>query len=157
MKRLLMLLLVLGLAAPTLTGCSVYQAYVQRQAIQQAQFSFRSAMLTGVDLSGANLRITLELANPTETAIVLDRLDYTLYVNDQRAVSGYTTEQVRVPPGEARPLAFSTHLRYADVGNQLRHILQSGLVSYRLSGVGHFDTPIGTIDYPLELFKHEGK
>ena len=54
--------------------------------------------------------------------------------------------------GEARPLAFSTHLRYADVGNQLRHILQSGLVSYRLAGVGHFDTPFGTIDYPVKLF-----
>lgn len=155
MIRALMLLLVLALATPSVAGCSLYQAYVQRQAIQQAQFSFKSATLMGVDLSGANLMITLELANPTDVPIVLDRLDYTLYVNDQRAVSGYTTEQVRVPPRDVRPLSFATHLRYADVGHQLRTILQRGVVSYRLAGVGHFDTPVGTIDYPIELFANK--
>lgn len=158
MKRVLPLLLVLALGAPaalSASGCSLYQAYVQRQAIQQAQFSFKSAALMGVDLSGANLQITLELANPTEVPIVLDRLDYTLFINDQRAVAGFTTQQVRVPAQDVRPVTFTTHVRYADVGNQLRGILSRGVASYRLAGVGHFDTPVGTIDYPIELFNNQ--
>lgn len=140
-------------ATPAFAGCSVYQAYAQRQAIEQAKFSLKSVAFTGVDLSGANVEVTLELANPTEIPIVLDRLDYTLFVNDQRAVSGFTRDRVNVPAGDVRPITFATHLRFADIGNQLNAIRQRGVASYRLEGIGHFDTPVGTIDYPVKLFE----
>ena len=141
-------------ALPTLPGCSVYQAYAQRQAIQQAKFSFKSVTLEGVDLAGANLLIVLELENPTDTPLVLDRLDYTLFINDQRAVSGFSDTKATVPPRDVRPIRFRTHVRYADVGAQLRGFLaQKTMPQVRLEGVGHFDTPFGTIDYPVRLFQ----
>lgn len=139
---------------PSVTGCSVFQAFSQRQAIQQAKFNLKSVSLAGVDLAGANLVIDLELENPSDTVIVLDRLDYTLYINDQRAVSGFSDTKTTVPARDVRPVSFRTHVRYADVGAQLRGFMsQKSLPAVRLEGVGHFDTPIGTIDYPVKLFQ----
>jgi LEA14-like dessication related protein len=149
--RIFYLLLALLLTTPTLTGCSAYQAYVQRQAIQQARFHLKAATLTGLDLAGANFEVVLELENPTDTPIVLDRLDYTLFVNDTRLISGFTADKLTVPPKDVRPIRLSTHVRYADVGAQLRQVLSVGVKSYRLEGVGHFDTPFGTVDYPVKL------
>ena len=151
MRYMLPLLLALTLTAPAVSGCSAYQAFVQRQAIQQAEFSLKGVTLTGLDLAGANFDVVLELANPTDTPIVLDRLDYTLFVNDARLISGFTAQKVSVPAQDVRPIHFSTHVRYADVGARLRQILSQGVRSYRLEGVGHFDTPFGTIDYPVNL------
>jgi LEA14-like dessication related protein len=149
--RLFALLLTLFFALPSLSGCSAYQAYVQRQAIQQAQFHLKAVSLSGLDLAGANFNVVLELENPTDTPIVLDRLDYTVFVNELRVLSGFTEEKITVPPHDVRPIAFSSHVRYADVGSQLRTILSQGVRTYRLDGVGHFDTPFGTIDYPVKL------
>lgn len=149
--RPLLLLLALLVFVPVLPGCSAYQAYVQRQAIQQARFNLKAVSLSGLDLAGANFNVVLELENPTDTPIVLDRLDYTVFVNDMRVLSGFTEEKITVPPKDVRPIAFSSHVRYADVGAQLRSILSQGVRTYRLDGVGHFDTPFGTVDYPVKL------
>lgn len=151
MRRLLVLLALL-FTLPAASGCSAYQAYVQRQAIERAQFHLKAVTLTGLDLAGANFDVVLELENPTDTVIVLDRLDYTLFINDQRVIGGFTREKLSVPARDVRPIRFNTHVRYADVGTQLRGILSTGVRSYRLEGVGHFDTPFGTIDYPVKLF-----
>lgn len=139
------------LLLPPAGGCALYHAYAQRQAIQQARFHLKSISVGGLDLSGANLLLTLELENPTTTAIVLDRLDYTLFVNDRRIVAGFTDRRATVPPGEVRPVTFDTYVRYADLGEQARTVLRQGLSSWRLEGVGHFDTPVGTVDYPVRL------
>lgn len=149
--RLLLILALLFVSLPSVTGCSAYQAYAQRQAIAQARFNLKAVNLRGLDLAGANFDVVLELENPTDTPIVLDRLDYTLFVNDQRVIGGFTDQKVSVPPQDVRPIAFTTHVRYADVGAQLRGIVSAGIRSYRLDGVGHFDTPFGTIDYPIQL------
>jgi LEA14-like dessication related protein len=151
MIRAFLLVLALLVAAPSLGGCSAYQAYVQRQAIQQARFNLKAVSLGGLDLAGANFSVVLELENPTDTPIVLDRLDYVLFVNDMRVLAGFTSEKVTVPAHDIRPIAFASHVRYADVGAQLRQILTQGVRTYRLEGVGHFDTPFGTVDYPVKL------
>jgi LEA14-like dessication related protein len=149
--RKLTLLLALLFVTPALPGCSAYQAYVQRQAIQQARFNLKAVTLSGLDFAGANFEVVLELENPTDTPIVLDRLDYTLFVNDARLIAGFTDQTITVPARDLRPIRFATHVRYADVGAQLRQVLAVGVKSYRLEGVGHFDTPFGTIDYPVRL------
>jgi LEA14-like dessication related protein len=148
MKRL-----VAALACATLlSGCSVYQAYAQREAIRQAQFHLKGVSLDGVDLSGANVTVTLELENPTETEIALDRIDYVLFVNDLRALSGNTPQPVHVPPHDARPLPIHATLRFRDVSNELRQaFITRGRFTYRLEGTGHFDTPFGPIDYPIHV------
>ena len=151
MIRALVLLLALLTAAPSLSGCSAYQAYVQRQAIQQARFNFKGVALNGFDLGGANLAVVLELENPTDTQIVLDRLDYTLYVNGMRVLAGFTDARVTVPAHDVRPIAFTSYVRFADAQAQVRGILAQGVRSYGLEGIGHFDTPFGTVDYPIKL------
>ena len=144
--------LALVVGTPTLPGCSLFQAYAQRKAIEQAKFSLRNVQLLGLDLMGANLLVTIQLENPTTTDIVLDRLDYVLYVNDLKAFDGQVRDRLTVPAGQTRPLPIQLALAYADIGTQLRGLLAAGQVtSWKLKGAAHFDTPVGTIDYPIEL------
>ena len=141
------------LASPlALEGCWAKAALDQRKAIEQARFSLRNVQLLGLDLVGANLLVTLNLENPTETDIVLDRLDYALSVNGMKAFDGDVKEKISVPPGQSRPLPIRVTLAYADIGTQVRGLLATGAVkTWGLKGVAHFDTPIGTIDYPIDV------
>lgn len=146
--------LALVVGVPTLPGCWVSQAYTQRKAIEQARFSLRNVQLLGLDLVGANLLVTVQLENPTETEMVLDRIDYTLFVNDLKAFEGDVKEKTTVPPGQSRPLPIRVTLAYADIGTQIRGLIATGQVrSWGLKGAAHFDTPIGTIDYPIDLHR----
>lgn len=144
--------LALTTTVPALPGCWASQAYTQRKAIEQAKFSLRNVQLLGLDLVGANLLVTVQLENPTETTMELDRLDYTLYVNDLKAFDGDVKEKLTVPPGQTRPLPIRVTLAYADIGTQVRGLIATGNVkSWGLKGAAHFDTPVGTIDYPLDI------
>ena len=148
----LALCLALATIVPTLPGCSLYQAYAQREAIRQAQFHLRSVSLDGVDLTGANITITLDLENPTDTEIALDRIDYVLFVNDLRAISGSTPQGLHVPVHDSRPLPIHATLRFRDVSAEVRNLLARGArFTYRFEGMGHFDTPFGAIDYPIQV------
>lgn len=148
----LIALLALTVTVPALPGCWASQAYTQRKAIEQAKFSLRNVQLLGLDLVGANLLVTVQLENPTETDMVLDRIDYTLFVNGLKAFEGDVKEKLTVPGGQSRPLPIRVTLAYADIGTQIRGLLATGQVkSWGLKGAAHFDTPIGTIDYPIDL------
>lgn len=152
MSKRLALCLALALAVPALPGCSLFQAYAQREAIRQAQFHLKSVSLDGIDLMGANVTVTLELENPTDIEIALDRIDYVLFINDLRAFSGSTTEALHVPVHDARPLAIHATLRFRDASAELRGLFMRGArFTYRLEGTGHFDTPFGAIDYPIQV------
>lgn len=147
-----LLALTLLAAVPAVEGCWAKAAIDQRKAIEQATFSLRNVQLLGLDLVGANLLVTLNLENPTETDIVLDRLDYALSVNGMKAFDGDVKEKISVPPGQSRPLPIRVTLAYADLGTQVRGLIATGQVkSWGLKGVAHFDTPIGTIDYPIDV------
>lgn len=148
----LIAVLALALSAPALPGCWASQAYTQRKAIEQAKFSLRNVQLLGLDLVGANLLVTVQLENPSETDMVLDRIDYTLYVNDLRAFEGDVKEKTTVPAGQSRPLPIRVSLAYADIGTQIRGLIATGQVkTWGLKGTAHFDTPIGTLDYPIDV------
>lgn len=137
---------------PTLDGCWAQQAYAQRRAIEQAKFSLRNVQLLGVDLVGVNLLVTMQLENPTETDIVLDRLEYSLSVNGIKAFDGGVKERLSVPAAQTRPLPIQISLAYADLSSQVRGLLVSRQVSsWKVVGVAHFDTPVGTIDYPIAV------
>jgi len=144
--------LALAFVTPTLDGCWAQNAYAQRKAIESAKFSLRNVQLLGLDLVGANLLVTLQLENPTETDIVLDRLEYTLFVNNIKAFDGGVKDRLTVPAKQTKPLGINLSLAYADIGSQLRGIIATGQVkSWKVQGVAHFDTPVGTIDYPINV------
>lgn len=148
---------ILLLGTPALPGCSVYQAYMQRSAIRNAEFSIRNVQFLGLDLLGANILLTLQLENPTDTPIEMDRMQYTLFVNDARAFQGEVAQKILVPPRQGRPLPIRINLVYRDLGTQMRQLLlQQRIKSWRLEGTAFFDTPVGTLEYPIRLERTEG-
>jgi LEA14-like dessication related protein len=146
------------LTTPALPGCAVYQAYAQRAAIRNAEFSIRNVQFLGVDLMGVNLLITLQLENPTDTPIEMDRMEYTLYVNEAKAFQGEVVQRVKVPSRQGRPLPIRISLAYTDLGNQVRQLLVTQRVnSWRLHGTAFFETPFGTLDYPVRVEQTQGQ
>ncbi|MEB3197272.1 MAG: LEA type 2 family protein [Candidatus Sericytochromatia bacterium] len=151
MNRASRWLFLLALAClPMLTGCAVYQAYVQRRAIEQATFSLVNAQIVGLDLAGAEFAVTLRVHNPGDHAVVLDRLDYSLYANDLKMLQGSTSQTIEVPPGQDRPVFVRVGLAYADMAAPLRQwLLLRKTISWKLEGLAHFETPLGVVDYPV--------
>lgn len=151
--RSLLIAALIGAGAAASTGCAAFQALSQRQALMDARFHLKGVSLVGVGLTGADVAVALELENPTPTQIVLDRIDYVLALNGARVLSGFSDTKLTVPSGQVRPLTLVSSIRYADLTSRALELLRDRKASVRLTGVGHFDTPFGTMDYPLDLFK----
>ncbi|MEB3284955.1 MAG: LEA type 2 family protein [Candidatus Sericytochromatia bacterium] len=151
-----LLFCVLFLTPPALSGCAMYQAYAQRSAIRDAKFSIRNVQFLGLDLVGANLLLTLQVENPTSSAIEMDRLQYGLWVNGTRAFQGEVSQKLMVPSHQARPLPIHISLVYADLGTQLRQLLiEQRVKSWRVDGTAFFDTPFGSLEYPVRIERSE--
>jgi LEA14-like dessication related protein len=152
MRRTLGALALAALVSGSLPGCVIWQAYLQRTAIKEAQLSLRSVQLEGLDMLGITLLATLELANPTAGDLTLDQLDWTLLVNDVRAARGSTPVTLTVPAGGSRSLPLRVTLAYGDLSSQGRQlVLARGVRTWRLTGTAHFQTPFGRFDYPIHL------
>jgi hypothetical protein len=144
-------MLALLLVAP-LTGCSLWQAYAQREVISRARISLRAVELPSLDLKGASVRVSLNIENPTQTTLVIDRVDYMLFLNEQRALTAFTDTRLTVPAQQARPLVLNANVAFADLGTQARLFWQNrNLKNVRLEGTAYFETPLGVVEYPLRF------
>jgi LEA14-like dessication related protein len=152
MRRILGALALATLASGSLPGCALWQAYLQRTAIKEAEISLRSVQIEGLDMVGITLLATLDLANPTAGDLTLDQLDWTLFVNDVRAARGSTPVTLTVPAGGSGSLPLRVTLAYGDLSSQARQLmLARGVRTWRLAGTAHFQTPFGRLDYPIQL------
>jgi LEA14-like dessication related protein len=80
------------------------------------------------------MRVVLDIGNPNNVDLALEGLTFTLELNDNPLVEGFTNESVVIPRlGEARlPVLASTSL--LDIVRQIMALGESESLSYRLSG-----------------------
>lgn len=157
MTRHLLPFFLAATAAATTPGCALWQAYVQRAAVQEARLALEGVRVEGLDLVGITVAVAVAVENPTDTTMTLDRLEWSLLVNDAAAARGSSQVALSVPPREQRPHTLTVRVAYADLGTQVRQLLLSGGVrAWRLEGTAHLDTPFGSFRYPVRAERREG-
>lgn len=144
-------------AAAGLPGCGLASAVIERQAISRAEFSFVRADVQRADLpfldpaARADLRVVLGVRNPNPVAAVLDRLDYQVLVADHVVSEGALAEEFRVGAGGRAELVLPVAIRYQGVARPVLETIERRELALAIRGVSHLATPLGTLDFPLEV------
>ncbi|MBM3269341.1 MAG: LEA type 2 family protein [Candidatus Sericytochromatia bacterium] len=146
-----------ALLVALLPGCGLWTAFAERQAITKAEFSFKSAAVTRVDLPfigpdpRADLDVTLLVKNPNSIAAALDRLDYQVYVSGQQIGAGSLAKDFRVEAGATRDLVLPVSIRYEGLAQPVLDAILRREVALTLKGTSHLATPVGSLDFPVEV------
>lgn len=97
------------------------------------RLSLRSLELRQLDFEGAELRASVDVANPNPFALRLDRLDYRLEVGGEAWARGGSSAPLRVEPGGRGTLTLSLAVDFEEVGSRAYTLLARGQpLDYRL-------------------------
>jgi len=124
----------------------------QRKAVKDCKFGLENVSIEGISLQDVHLRVDLITANPNDIKVIVDRFDYSLFVEDDILVStGEHKEKIEIEPQQKGRLEIDMIINSQEVGKALLASILAGDAQFLLVGTIHIETWIGTIDYPLEM------
>ena len=145
MKKIAIVLVALTL----LIGCS---EILKRIAVKELKFSFTGVSLLNYTLSDMTLKVDLKAKNPNDIDAVIDRLEYSFYINEMNAANGTTARKVTVKAGGEKAISTNLTINYLNLGAAILKAVQEKKADYKIEGTVYIDTQIGSISFPIELF-----
>lgn len=126
----------------------------QREAMKNVQVSLSDVQLRNIGLTSATVDIVLNMYNPnSRTTATLDRLDYMVYANGIYLGNGYISQRVDIPPLFTKTVSTTFQVQYTGALGAVWSVLtQGGRVNWNLKGTAYFDTPLGTINIPIDIY-----
>jgi len=150
MKKFIILLPILS--------CSLIQ---QRLTLANCKFSMKSASLKGVDLSGFNLEIILNVQNPNEIDAVLDRINGTVKLDGYKIADISNSYKRVIKAGGSADVPIDVRVEFSSLGsalNAVSDIVQKRRANVSFEGKGYVDYNIPVLgrrsfSYPINLSK----
>ena len=140
-------ILVTVLLAAMLSACFIFR----RTRLQKCEFRFVSTSIKEITLSYMRIAINIDVTNPNRIDVVLDRMRFDLYVNDQNVANGTSNFKVRIPSGSSARISPVVTLDYAQVGAAIISTIKNLGAKYKIVGTVYFDTPLGTMSFPVTI------
>lgn len=126
----------------------------ERKALAKCEFSLHAAKLINADFSGFELEVRLKAQNPNDVNAVLDRLDYTLFMEDAEVAQGVVSEKHTIPKRGEGIITTRLKIKYSSIP-KIADVVMAAVAKkkskIRMSGTVHFDTPIGTLSQDIEV------
>jgi len=115
-------------------------------------FSLVRVSLIDYTLSDMTLKLDIMATNPNDIDAVIDRLDYSFYINEENAANGTTAKRVTVKAGGEKTISTNLTINYLNLGAAILKAVQEKRADYKIEGTVYIDTQIGSISFPIELF-----
>lgn len=141
----LVALVLLSLAS---TGCPSAEA---RLALRQCQFSVHDIRIRGYGALAVELEVDLTIHNPNDIDVIVDQLDYTLYLNGRKFALGETTRDVTIPRGRDGILPITMRLNVIDLGLVAPTLIRGRDRVLEVKATYYVAVPWGRYPYPIEL------
>ena len=122
----------------------------QRKALATCKFSLKEVKLVNADFKGFELELGIEARNPNRVDAVLDKLDYSVYLEGVHLVDGVVSKPYRVPAGGRKVIRTKVKVAYSDLAQAKDVVLKAVLerkAKVRVSGKAHF----GPLKVPFDF------
>ena len=163
MKRTLTIALMLtglcmALAVLSLGGCS---SVAQALNIQNPRYTIRDvrpnlSMALPLSASAIDLDFTLGVDNPNNVALRLDRIDFDFLINENPVLRSVSRDQrIDIPANGYGDVRLSMRVGYNEIRSMWREVadlIQGNRARYQLRGNAYFNTPIGTMKFPVTVY-----
>ncbi|MCK4231749.1 LEA type 2 family protein, partial [candidate division WOR-3 bacterium] len=107
--------LLAALLASVLGGCFI----LRRTQLQNCEFRLAGTSIKEIALTYLRLAINIDVTNPNRIDVVLDRMRFDLYVNDEHVANGVSNLKTRIPSGGSVKISPVVTLDYAQVGTAI--------------------------------------
>lgn len=125
---------------------------MKRVAVKELEFNLKRVSLVDYDLSTMTLKIDLDAYNPNDIDAVIDRLDYSFYINEKNAANGTTARKETVKAGKEKIVSTTLRINYLSLGVAILEAVKDKKADFRMEGTVFVETPVGAITFPIELF-----
>jgi len=107
-------------------------------------------------LSASTIDFDFDLGvdNPNSVGLRLDQVDFDLFVNDQRLLTSSSRDGARIPPRGFGLVHLRSRVGYNDIRSifrQVADVIQGNRAHYQLQGTAYYDTPVGTMRFPVTV------
>jgi LEA14-like dessication related protein len=130
--------------AVAMTACATLGQAVFREPV----VSYKDAVITGLGISGGSLEVVLSIYNPNSFRLDGTGLTYRIAVDSVPFGTGTLSQQFAVQEGDSTTVRLPLSFSYAGVGQAGRQLIQTGSVSYTVSGDITVGTPLGSFTRP---------
>ncbi|MET0091126.1 MAG: LEA type 2 family protein [Candidatus Thiodiazotropha sp.] len=125
----------MGFEVPLLGRVRVPVSYQGKYPIpEMPAVSLRSLDVQQISMSGARLLLKVQVDNPNDFALLLNRFNYQLKLNGFDAGSGLLDQSVNIAQDGKGTLSLPISLDFAQAGRGLYSALLAGTIRYDLSG-----------------------
>jgi len=145
MKKKKVLIIFLFLAM--LPACFIWQ----RVALKNCEFRFAGTKIKEIALSYLKLELIIDVTNPNSIEVVLDRIAFDLFVNDEKIAKGSHNAKLRIPSGESKKVKPLVTLHYSEIGTALLSAIKNLSATYKVVGTVYFDTAVGSFSFPVTI------
>ena len=136
-----------------LIGYSYFSYEVaKREALKNCEFRLADVRIKSVGLTSAELNIILEIYNPNDITVTLDRADFSVYGNDNYLGDGEITKKINIPPYNKKRVSVPFTLDYFGAARVIWSALREGKVVWKITGIAYIDTPLGTMEIPFTVY-----
>ena len=130
------------------TACSA----LGRAAFREPVVTLRDVRVAGLGVSGGQLEVLLSVYNPNDYRLDATKLAYRVFVSDTvRVADGTVDSRSTVQGADSTLVTIPVSFTYAGLGSAARQLMQTGVVTYRVTGevtvgavTGNFTVPFST-------------
>lgn len=153
MKRTIALITSLSLLA----GCSAAQ---QNLNIQNPRYTIsdlraRPSIAIPLDQSSIDFDFVIGVDNPNSVGLNLNRLDFSIFVNDNRLLDSVSNQRVTIPARGLGEIRLTSRVPYRNISNIYREIadvIQGNRARYEVRGNAYYQTPVGELRFPVTVY-----
>ena len=151
--------LCLALAAMTLTlsGCSTVADALNIENPRYTLRDIRPRVDIALPLSASSIDFdfTLGVENPNGVGLRLDKIDFSLFVNDSRILDSASEQRIAIPANGAGDVRLRARVGYQNIRslwNEVAGLIQGNRARYEVRGNAYYNTPVGLLRFPVTVY-----
>ena len=153
------LCITLALITVVLSGCNTLASL----NIQNPSYSLRSvrprvALALPLSASSIDFDLTVGVDNPNSVRLQLDRIDFSLFVNDSRLLDTVSSQSINIPARGTGDVHLRARVDYNNIRSlwsEVVNVIQGNRARYALRGDAYFNTPIGQMKFPVTVYSND--
>ena len=119
--------------------------------VQSPTITARSAQLQQLTFDGMRVMVNLDLNNPNDVALPLEKVNWNLTLSERPFSNGVVALTETLPALKTSAIQVPLQINYQDSISTALDIIRGRNIPYTLSGRLHFTTPAGVIDTPFAI------
>ena len=141
----------------TLSGCSTVASAldIQNPRYSLRDFRARPAIALPLSASSIDFDFTLGVTNPNRVGLRLDKIDFSLFVNENRILDTVSDQRLNIPATGVGDVRLSARVGYQNIRSlwsEVASLIQGNRARYEVRGNAYYNPPVGQLKFPVTVY-----